>query len=282
MKSYLEEGACSTGPRQIYEENFLSFVRKYFPDPADGNNEVPFIVRSKIHHTFDVCRIGEYIMENDPQWKERTQEERFAGYCACLAHDLSRFPQYKEYRTLQDDRSFDHGERSCEILEKGEYIFPSLSPEWLGKVCRAVRVHNKKEICGSYPEEEIFLARLVRDADKLSILKVVTEYFSCPVKGAEEDVTLHVPDLPSCTEKVLDMALAGKGVSYQDIRCVNDFKIIVFQWPFDLNFASSARYALQEDLFGRLAVFLPEHEKIPLLVKKTMTFLQNLAEGKKE
>lgn len=279
MKHYLEEGPVSSGPRQKYEKSFLTFALSHFPS-CRKEEDMPFVVRSKIHHTFDVCRIGEYIMEKDPLWKGKSEQERFCGYCSCLGHDLSRFEQYRQYRTLQDSCSFDHGERSSRILEEGKYSFPGLAPEELKKVCRAIRVHNKKNIDESYSGEELLLAQLVRDADKLSILKVVIDYFNTPEKEREEDLTFSVPDTPFCTEKIVDDALAGRGVSYKDIVCVNDFKIAVFQWPNDLNFASSAMYALENKLFEEFARFLPAHPKMPLLAEKTEKLLQKLAEKK--
>ena len=276
MKHYLEEGPVSSGPRQKYEGAFLSFAYSRFPG-CRGEEDLPYVVRSKIHHTFDVCRIGEYIMENDPLWKGCGKREKFIGYCTCLGHDLSRFEQYRDHRTLQDVHSFDHGEKSGDILEEGEFVFEELSGEDLQTVCRAVRMHNKKSIAENYPQDELLFAKLVRDADKLSILKVVLDFFRTPEGERSEDITFSVPDTPSCTEKVLEDALAGKGVNYGDIACVNDFKIAVFQWPADLNFASSAVYALENRLFEDFAGFLPAHPKMPLLTAKTEEYLKKLA-----
>lgn len=281
MKNYLDEKPYPSGIRRELENRFLSFALEYFPECEREENLLPFIVRSKIHHTLDVCRIGEYIMENDPCWKKSGQREKFIGYCICLAHDLSRFPQYRNFHTLRDAVSFDHGNKSRDILLKKEFVIPELSGGELQKVCRAIEVHNKKEIPENYPPEELFYAQLVRDADKLSIIKVVTEHFLRPEEERSKDVELNVPDLPGCTEEVLDMALAGKGVPYTAIRCVNDFKIIVFQWPGDLNSSAAALYALKENLFGTFASFLPEHPKMPLLVDMTMKNLRLLAEKNK-
>ncbi|MBR2364102.1 MAG: HD domain-containing protein [Lentisphaeria bacterium] len=277
MKNYLDEKPYPSGIRRELEERFLSFAFAYFPECGREENALPFIVRSKIHHTLDVCRIGEYIMENDPRWKNTSPEERFTGYCTCLAHDLSRFPQYRDFGTLRDELSFDHGEKSADILRKRQFLLPGFSAGELEKVIRAVGVHNKRSIPEEYPEEERLLAELVRDADKLSILKVVTDHFDRPEEERSKDVALNVPDTPGCTEEVLEMALAGKGVPYTAIRCVNDFKIIVFQWPGDLNFSAGAKYALEHDLFGHFASFLPAHPKMHLLVDMTMHSLQKLA-----
>ena len=279
MKHYLEEGPVSSGPCQKYEKDFLAFAFSHFPG-CDREELLPGVVRSKIHHTFDVCRIGEYIMDNDPQWKECSKRERFTGYCSCLGHDLSRFEQYRDHKTLQDSYSFDHGERSAVILEEKKFVIEELPAEEMEKVCRAIRVHNKKNIAENYPSSELIYAKLVRDADKLSILKVVTDYFNTPEQERDEDMTFHVPDTASCTEKVLEDALAGRGVNYTDIACVNDFKIAVFQWPADLNFASSAIYALENRLFEDFARFLPEHPAMPLLAEKTEKLLKDLAEKK--
>lgn len=279
--SYLEEKPCvSGGLRQTYEEAFVSFALGHFPG-SGGEEALPFIVRSKIHHTLDVCRIGEYIMEKEPCWKALPRREHFLGYCVCLAHDLSRFSQYRDFGTLRDDVSFDHGEKSAFLLRSGAFPLPELAPEEREKVARAVEVHNKKRIPETYPADELHLAKLVRDADKLSILKVVTGHFETPEEKRDRSVELGVPDTPGCTEEVLEKALAGNGISYRDIRNVNDFKIVVFQWPEDLNYSASAQYALEKDLFGKFASFLPSHPKMPLLVERTLSLLRSLAAGER-
>lgn len=79
-----------------------------------------------------------------------------------LFHDIGRFPEYFEYRTFNDKKAFDHGDKSYEILKenniKNHYIL------------KAVKYHNKLKIPVLQTNKEKMYCNIIRDADKIDIL----------------------------------------------------------------------------------------------------------------
>ena len=91
----------------------LEFFEK-FVHSFDMNNEK---VIYKYNHTFRVVDNAKEIAKSlDLDEKEYTRA------CVCaLFHDLGRFPQVSEYNTYLDRLSFDHGDKSYEILKENNY-----------------------------------------------------------------------------------------------------------------------------------------------------------------
>lgn len=126
-------------------------------------------VKLKIDHTYRVCGLCQQIAaqsgfdENDIE----------LAWLTGLLHDVGRFEQLKRYGTFIDAQSIDHAEFGADILfQEGkirDYIEDASEDELLEK---AVRCHSAYRVPANYTAREKKFADLLRDADKIDILKV--------------------------------------------------------------------------------------------------------------
>ena len=220
----------------VFQRRFQEYVRTF----SEPDGSCPFPVRMKIGHTDDVCRITRDLIAADGSFTAREQE---IFLLAALFHDISRFEQYRRFGTFRDDLSFDHGDRSAEIIGSAGFL-DGIAPEDAQTVTDAVRHHNKLRLP---PEHATAAAKMIRDADKLAILELLIGFFNGPEQIREaETAKLGLPDSPGFSDGVLRTVLAGKGVPHRELTCVNDFKILLFAWANDINFPVSAAYALEK------------------------------------
>ena len=224
----------------------------------DGKLE--YALAAKFAHTAEVCEITEKIIAGEERFSPR--EALIFRLCA-LFHDISRFEQYAKFRTFLDPRSFDHGARSAALIDELGLV-PELPAEDRTCIIDAVRVHNKFAIPDGFPEAHLAAAKMVRDADKLSILRLIIRFFAGD--SSDPTIRLDLPDLPGWTPSILETALQGKCVVYTDMRCINDFKLGLFAWSCDINYPAAAALALDEDLFGRIRALLPASAEIDSLL----------------
>ena len=224
----------------------------------DGS--LPFALEAKFRHTGEVCEITEKIVAGEARFSPR--DTLVFRLCA-LFHDISRFEQYDKFKTFLDRHSFDHGDRSAALIDELELV-PELFPEDRACVIDAVRSHNKFAIPADLPPAHLAAAKMVRDADKLAILRLIIRFFNGDI--SDPTIRLDLEDTPGWTPSILETALSGKCVIYTDMKNINDFKIGLFAWSGDLNYPASAALALDEDLFGRLRVLLPESADIDRLL----------------
>ena len=78
-------------------------------------------------------------------------------------------------------------------------------------------------------------------------------------------VVLQQPDDPTiASEAVLNAVREKRVAAYADLRCVNDFRLLLGTWFFDLHFASSRRKFLEDghaqNLLRRMPDTVPQAE----------------------
>ena len=152
----------------------------------------------KEDHTLRVCKeisyIGKRLGLNDNQL-------RLAEIIALL-HDIGRFEQYARYSTFRDRRSENHAELGIKIIEKFD-LLESLDNNTLKSiiVC-AIKYHNRHSLPLKESEICLFYSKLIRDADKLDIWKVVIDNYYAQEENRNGTLELDLPDTPGISEEV--------------------------------------------------------------------------------
>lgn len=125
-------------------------------------------INLKIEHT---GRVKKEIISIGTQLGLDKNELNLAEIIA-LFHDLGRFEQYDRYKTFSDRKSEDHAELGIRILKKYN-VLDSLDDTLKEIVFCSVKNHNKAFVPENETDGCLFYSRLVRDADKLDIYRVV-------------------------------------------------------------------------------------------------------------
>lgn len=207
----------------------------------------------KLHHTLEVLATARAITA------ESVPDSALARACllAALYHDVARFEQYRRYRTFRDRESCNHGLMGVKILKR-EGRLDGESPALRRRVLAAVGLHNRFRLPPALPEDAALVTHVVRDADKLDILRVMHENLSGP-KPYHPTVVLGLPDDPALvSDTVLDAAREGRVASYSDLTSVNDLRVLLGTWLFDMHFPASRRQFAQAGHARRLLEDLPQ------------------------
>jgi hypothetical protein len=206
----------------------------------------------KIRHTSHVLANARDIVGN----------ERFspliARSCllAALYHDVARFEQYLRYHTFKDSESCNHGLTGLTILKRERFL-DGEEKTVRRIVLAAVALHNRFALPRRLPEDLCLTARVVRDSDKLDILRVMDEHLRGP-KPYCPTVVLSLPDNQDTAGKaVIDAAFAGRVAAYADLRSVNDFRLLLGTWFFDMHFPASRNRFVEDGHAVRLLEALP-------------------------
>lgn len=252
---------------ELPKDRFRDYALSFAPSPE----QVPSAIQLKLEHTFDVCSITDIITEREQAFT--AERAKYLASLAAFFHDVSRFRQYRDYHTFRDAESFDHGAVSAEIFER-EFHVEGLTPQEIRLVSTAIRHHNKRTLPQDIRQDTLPYAQIVRDADKLSILKIVNAYFALPAEQQDPAVKSGTEDTPGFTEKLVHDAIGGIQIAHADMRNLNDFKISFFAWAQDLTFPASAEYVLRNGLYPKLRAFLPDAPILDELLAVTLTRLE--------
>jgi putative nucleotidyltransferase with HDIG domain len=211
----------------------------------------------KREHTREV-RLNAARIAEDLRWG---REETLLAEAAALFHDVGRFPQYGRYRTFDDSVSVNHGALGANVLLENN-VLRDLPKRDRDVIIRSVTLHNVLTLPARLDDEILLFAKLVRDADKLDILRVVIEYFDQDQGSRAEAVALGLPDSPEYSQEVLSCLARGEMVQKSMLRTGNDFKLLQLAWLYDLNFTSAFRMVVERDYVRKLSDKLPRTDEI--------------------
>jgi hypothetical protein len=196
------------------------------------------------------------------------------AFCESLAllHDVGRFEQYRRYGTFSDGQSEDHARLGIRILEDHRVLAP-LDPEERDLFYRCLGYHNRLRI----PEDEtsrcLQFSRLLRDADKLDIWRVVTAYYSAPAEPENPVLMLGLSGSPEISDAVADAVTAGRLCDVKDLRTVADFKVLQMSWIFDLNFPLTYQRVDDREYLEKITGALPRSRRAERIYRSARYFL---------
>lgn len=243
---------------------FAGYCREF--DSED--EEVMRNMALKEKHTYHVCS---NILEIG-RGESLDTDRMLIAETAALLHDVGRFEQYRQFKTFRDGSSVNHAELGAQIIEDYEVLSP-LFPHERDIIAHSVEFHNAFTIPKKLPEDTKFYLKMVRDADKLDIWRVFTEYFALPESERASAAGLDLPDRPECTPEVLEQISKGKMVRLSSVRTLNDFKVMQLSWVYDVNFPTSLKLLVEHGCLTELASTLPTNDQVMEIVSKVLEFV---------
>jgi len=218
-----------------------------FRDPAGG---LPPALQLKFDHSLRVAGDAARIAAELGRREGYVRLARAAG----LLHDIGRFAQFRAEGDFSDV-STDHGSSGAALLTERAREFLG-DPSEAGPLIETVRWHSRRreDIPSSLAPEEAALLRLVRDADKLDIMRIAVESLE---RDGFRDLPSMLPNI-SLSREISPGALEAEGHGpASGLRTLSDFIIMVLAWFRELNYAPSFRLALRRGVPERLGAELP-------------------------
>lgn len=189
------------------------------------------------------------------------KEDIFIAEILGLLHDVGRFKQYVKYQTFSDSKSQSHAELGVEVL-KEHNVLKILSDEDREIIYKSILNHSRAEIIPENNEKVMFFSKLIRDADKLDIWRLITEYYMVKEQKKNKALELELPDNNDISENVFEAILNKQIVTKESIKTLNDFKLLQVAWLFDLNFDYSIKRVYDKKYLDRIFDTLPLNEKV--------------------
>ncbi len=258
-----DTGAAALSPNRIehYMDAFLRFVEEY----RQGHSSDVANVELKRDHSLRVLGNAEMIAASLGATSGDTvptpsTDEIDLWLTAALFHDLGRFPQYAEYKTFHDGKSKNHAALGVKALRRRQ-LLADLPKEERSVVLSAVLLHNKHTLPCGLPPRIRRAVSVVRDADKLDIVRVMQEHFAR--EEPNPVVTLHLKEHPTAySDEIYAQVMDGRLAEYGRMRWTNDFKLLLCSWVYDLNFPATRRAMDERGHLGVLLDSLPRTDPI--------------------
>lgn len=204
---------------------------------------------------------------------------RLLAEAAALFHDLGRFRQYVEYKTFRDPDSVNHAWLSLYELNRSG-ILKALDRKERHLISKAVIFHNRLALPDKLRGRPRLLSALLRDADKLDIWKVMTDYYGASGQRVNYTIELGLEKRDDISEPIIDKLIAGGIPDYGALRFTNDFKILQMSWVFDINFYPSLIMLKERAYIDKIAGTLPGHPKLTEALRLIYGYIEDRIQRK--
>lgn len=207
------------------KKEFRNYVKKY-----DINNPK---IALKIAHIERTSQIARNLAENLNIEKEDIELAELIG----LLHDIGRFEQVRIYNTFSDKDSVNHGELGAKILFEDGEIRRFIEDNRYDNIIRTAIVnHNtSKENMHWSNEKEKLHSEIIRDADKIDILYILT--------FGEKEVAWGKADMSNdkITDEIYREFMNKESIDYKKRKTAADKLVSQFAFIYDFNY----RYSLK-------------------------------------
>lgn len=229
------------------------FISSYSdPDPlCQENYDIKRI------HTFKVCEEIKFLGKKLGLKDEALRLAEIIG----LLHDVGRFEQYSIYKTFKDNLSEDHAALGVKII-KDQGLLGRFQELPASIIENAILFHNRFAIPTSEKDPHLFYEKLIRDADKLDIWRVVLKYYYRKNKKVNKEIEWNSSNPDLISKEVLENIYKKEPVFFKHVQNLNDFKLLQMAWVFDLNFKISVQEVKKRKYLEKMRNSLPQDPEI--------------------
>lgn len=256
-------------------EKQLTDLKKWFDEYFNGfesnDADVNKNLLLKKQHTQRVCQ--EIIFLGTAIGLAQT-DIRLAESMA-LFHDVGRFEQYIRFHTFLDLKSLNHAELAVKLLLKNNAL-QYLKADQKQLILTAIKLHNKKELPTDLLAKELLFSKLLRDADKLDIWRVVIDYYYRTEAETNGAIELGLPDTAHISAGAIENLLHEQIVEVEHIKNINDFKLLQIGWIYDINFLPAIKAAHERKYVDKIFGKLPDTTMVRQVAYKIQLYIDRI------
>jgi HD superfamily phosphohydrolase YqeK len=252
------------------ENNLINWFHQYTKTFHSKDLQTQRNIDLKYEH---ILKVRDAIIEIALSEGLTGDQIRLASVMA-LFHDIGRFQQYMRYQTFEDRKSENHALLGIRELKKNNML-NILENDDRNLILTAIANHNRKEILPETTGKALFYSRMLRDADKIDIWRVVIDYYEAPEAKPNKALQLDLPDTPEYSSAILQEVENEGVISMEDMTTLNDFKLLQAAWIFDLNYTRSFQLVKQRHYIERLFAVLPDEESLKQLQWKILSYIES-------
>lgn len=247
--------------RQRVKEQFASYTRNY--DPEDTK------IALKIAHTYRVADNCEQIARSIGL----TDEEVEFAWLSGMLHDIGRFEQVKRYNTFIDSESVDHAEFGADLLFGEEGLISDYvdDRDWDAMLEIVIRQHNKYRMDETISGKTLVFCNILRDADKVDILRVNIETPMEEIYNVTEEVLLT----SGVSEKVMEQVRERHAINRDIMDSPAEHLIGHIALTFELVYEKSRELAKEQGYVLKMFEFPTRNESTKRALAETRTLLED-------
>lgn len=247
--------------RLEFEESFQTLIM----DSHENQTRVEDVRAHALRVVENTRLLAKFVLSNE-------EDVRIAELIA-LFHDLGRAALIVQGTESPTNISRDHAALSVKLMQQMDF-YAGLSPEAQLVIVKAIDSHNKLKLPKLDNEQVTLFARLLRDADKLDVFESSYRFFK-DRQGVQPMMTFDLINTAEVSEKILRTIIAGKSALAEDMKTMNDYKLLLLSMSFDLNFKYTYRLLSEKQYIQKIYETLPKRDLIIDAYRGIKLFVEN-------
>ena len=250
-----------------FQSWFNDYVSNFYSKGQDQEND--WAIQLKEEHSW---KVREEIIAISRRLHV-SEDDILIAEILGLFHDIGRFYQYQKYKTFRDDISEDHAKIGAQIVADS-HLLKDLTEVEKNIITKGILYHNIHTLPEDTDPHCLFFCKLLRDADKLDIWRVIINYYFRKQNRDHNPVLeLGLPDTPGYSNTVLNDLYSGQTSSSNTIKNLNDFKLLQIGWVYDINFYPTFQEIKKRNYIKKIASTLTETQALKKAIKRVNNYL---------
>ena len=258
--------------RELVVEQFNKYVKDY-----DAENSK---IALKIAHTYRVADISERIIKRLIEEQNRdcnsdellSDEDIDTAWVIGMLHDIARFEQVKRYNTFEDAKSVNHAEFGVKLLFEDNLIDRfDIDKSLYNVIDVAIRNHNKYRIEDGISEKDKIFCKIIRDADKIDIIRVNYETPMAEIYNTSEEALIN----DAISDDVYNAFFEKKAISHSLKRTCIDRLIGHISLAYELEFPVSYEILKEAGYLYKLMAFESNNAETRERLKSIREYMNN-------
>lgn len=220
-------------------------VKKIFHEYTDHYDLTDDKVRLKVEHTYRVADLCERIAVAE----KMSEYEQKLAWLLGMMHDVGRFEQLRRFQTFADAQSVDHAALGADILFHEGHIRDYVQEADEDTLIEtAVRWHSAYHLPEDLDERTRKFSNILRDADKIDILKVNVDFSLEKIDNTTTEKLRH----DEISEEVLKSFYEHHAILHSLRKTAVDNVAGHCSLVFELVFPESLRIVKEQDFIWKL------------------------------
>jgi putative nucleotidyltransferase with HDIG domain len=203
----------------------------------------------------------------------QNEEDKRIAEVIALFHDLGRASLIAQGTDSPTHIQRDHAVLSAKLVQQMDF-YSKMTNDIQLIIMKSIENHNKLKLPKLDSEQQTLFARLLRDSDKLDIFDSSYRFFK-ERQGIQPIMTFDLVNSAEVSEKIIKSIMAGKTAAVEDMKTMNDYKLLLISMAFDLNFKYSFRLLSEKQYIQKIYETLPKRDQIIDAYRGIKLFVEN-------
>lgn len=193
---------------------------------------------------------------------------------AALLHDIGRFHQLITHETYVDNDDLNHMQFALDLIEE-QGVLNHLEEEERALIMDCVKTHDLGVLPSKIQKTTIALVNLLRDADRIDVLRMVSDYYTHKKVHPNRFLDMELKDVPGVEKKIFKAIMAEKMARREDVLNLNDLKLYQMSWIFDFKYKRSFKMVSEKGYIKAIFETLPKNDEVIDMYRNIKIFMEN-------